>query len=68
MNTDETFGSRAAPDPGTAGCGALPLVRAWIARARQRRQLRELDTRLLRDIGMTADEARHEARKPFWQE
>jgi len=68
MNTDETFTASAAPSPGTAGCGALRLVRDWIARARQRRQLLELDTRLLRDIGMTADEARHEARKPFWQD
>jgi len=68
MNTDETFAARAARRPCATGFGALCLARAWIARARQRRQLLELDTRLLRDIGMTADQARHEARKPFWQD
>lgn len=48
--------------------GWLPaLLRTWYARSRQRRQLRQLDERLFRDIGVTADEALHEARKPFWR-
>ena len=52
---------------------------AWIARtrrrqllielqkARQRGLLLELDDRFLQDIGVTREEARREARKPFWK-
>ena len=45
-------------------------VRRWIARARQRRalaDLAELNAHLLRDIGLTRDEALREASKWFWQ-
>jgi uncharacterized protein YjiS (DUF1127 family) len=40
---------------------------ACLSRARQRRALAELDDRLLRDIGITAYDAAHEAGKPFWR-
>ena len=40
---------------------------AWHGRWQQRRCLARLDTRMLRDIGLTRDEARREIRKPFWQ-
>ncbi len=43
------------------------LLTEWQARERQRRQLRELDDRLLRDIGISRVDAGREARKPFWQ-
>jgi uncharacterized protein YjiS (DUF1127 family) len=36
-------------------------------RLRQRRILLELDERLLRDIGVTREQAEREARKPFWK-
>jgi len=36
-------------------------------RIRQRRALARLDTRLLRDIGISAEQARREAAKPFWR-
>ena len=36
-------------------------------KARQRGLLLELDDRLLQDIGVTREEARREARKPFWK-
>jgi len=43
----------------------------WIARARQRRALREIaegtDDYLLKDIGVSRAEAFREADKPFWQ-
>jgi uncharacterized protein YjiS (DUF1127 family) len=48
---------------------AATLVRhlvVWQDRARGRAQLRALDDRLLRDIGLDADSARAEVRKPFW--
>ncbi|NIR28247.1 MAG: DUF1127 domain-containing protein [Gammaproteobacteria bacterium] len=36
-------------------------------RARQRRELAQLDDRMLRDMGLTRSQARAEARKPFWR-
>jgi len=42
-------------------------VRDWIARSDQRRVLGELTGHFLNDIGMSPDEARREAAKPFWQ-
>lgn len=45
--------------------GQLMLAR-FAARRRQRLALAALDARLLRDIGLTPDQARAEAAKPFW--
>ena len=39
---------------------------AWRRLARERRKLSALDARLLRDIGLDADEAAREAARPFW--
>jgi uncharacterized protein YjiS (DUF1127 family) len=36
-------------------------------KARQRGLLKDLDDRMLKDIGLTRDEANREARKPFWK-
>jgi len=36
-------------------------------RYRQRRQLMEINNRQLKDIGITRDQAEHEARKPIWK-
>jgi uncharacterized protein YjiS (DUF1127 family) len=36
-------------------------------RWRQRQALLDLDDKLLRDIGITRDQAEREARKPFWK-
>ncbi len=43
-------------------------VLRWAARARQRRDLAELDAHLLKDIGVTPSQATREAAKPFWIE
>ena len=43
-----------------------PLL-TWEARIRQRRQLAEMDDRLLQDTGITRTEANFEAAKPFWR-
>ena len=48
----------------------LHTLRIWNARSRQRYDLRllaERDDYLLRDIGLSQDEAFREAAKPFWQ-
>lgn len=45
------------------------LLRRWSelrAVARQRRQLAALDDERLADLGLSADQARTEAARPFW--
>jgi uncharacterized protein YjiS (DUF1127 family) len=39
----------------------------WHGRARQRRQLRSLSDRMLRDIGLTRGDVMAESSKPFWR-
>jgi uncharacterized protein YjiS (DUF1127 family) len=59
--------------PDLAGLFARALTRAWLTvetwqdRASQRRTLASLPPELLEDIGVTADRAGAEIRKPFWQ-
>jgi uncharacterized protein YjiS (DUF1127 family) len=47
------------------------MIGRWVARSRQRRALREIaetdDRHLLRDIGVTREEAFREADKWFWR-
>lgn len=61
-----------------AGRGRFPAGR-WLhaafamlerahQRRRQRRALAGLDARLLRDVGISAAQARCEAAKPFWRD
>ena len=51
--------------------GARSTVGRWFARYRQRRVLREIaernDFHMLKDIGVTQEEALREADKPFWR-
>jgi uncharacterized protein YjiS (DUF1127 family) len=46
---------------------ALDRVARWVDTARSRQTLDDLDEHMLRDIGITRDEAQREARKFFWQ-
>ena len=52
--------------------GTRSTVGRWFARSRQRRALREIAERnefhLLRDIGVSQQEALREADKPFWRD
>ncbi len=43
-------------------------VQVWLARRSARAKLAALDPHLLRDIGLTDDQARREAVKHFWIE
>ena len=48
----------------------LDMVRRWRERSRQRAalgELAELNDHLLNDIGISQDDARREAAKPFWR-
>jgi len=50
------------------GIGLLAeIVNEWTERHRSRRDLAQLDARLLRDIGLTPSEATEEAAAPFWK-
>lgn len=55
-----------SPVFGTLGDGIVRQVAVWIERARTRAQLRALDDRMLRDIGLSVDSVRSETDKPFW--
>ena len=46
-------------------CRAMLLT--WIARARERNALGDLDDRLLDDIGVSRAAAEREGREPFWR-
>ena len=46
---------------------ALDTLLLWHERARQRRQLLQLDDVMLRDLGVTRADASGEAGKPFWR-
>ncbi len=43
------------------------LAGSWLERHRSRRDLVQLDERLLRDIGLTPAEAIEESAVPFWK-
>lgn len=40
--------------------------RLWQARRKARRELRELDARSLRDVGLSPQWVEYEASRPFW--
>ena len=46
---------------------ALLVLKCWRGRSRQRRHLRELDDRLLRDVGLSRENVAREVEKPFWR-
>jgi len=48
--------------------GAFRSLAIWRRHARMRRHLARMDDRLLRDIGVSRADARHEINKPFWRE
>lgn len=43
------------------------VVAAWRKRARQRRELANLDHRAMRDLGISPTDVQFEANKPFWR-
>ena len=43
------------------------IVSLWWRYARTRRALNRLDDRMLADIGITREQAKKEAAKPFWR-
>ena len=48
-------------------CRMVLNLRLWHERSRQRRRLMTLDSRLLKDIGLTHADVQRESGKPFWR-
>lgn len=51
---------------GMVAQSSLAVLRTWMRRANTRRDLMDLDARLLKDIGIDPGHAEKEAVKPFW--
>ena len=43
------------------------ILATWQRRARERRELANLDARTIRDLGLSTSEVQFEASKPFWR-
>ena len=47
--------------------GWFSLLVNWQTRWRRRAELRDLDDRILRDVGLTREQIEHTAQQPFWR-
>lgn len=56
------------PPVSVAALRVAVLFAKWQTHRRTRRDLTDLDQHLLKDIGLTPDQARIEAARPFWQD
>ena len=65
LTTSKSFAAAGSP----ARRSALAVIRCWIERSRQRRELAQLvdNELLLRDMGITRVDALREVAKPFWR-
>jgi uncharacterized protein YjiS (DUF1127 family) len=52
---------------GTLAWHAMMSLVAWTQRTHERRQLLELDDRMLKDIGLNRGDVERECAKPFWR-
>jgi uncharacterized protein YjiS (DUF1127 family) len=43
------------------------ILATWRRRARERRELANLDRRTIQDLGLSSSEIQFEASKPFWR-
>ena len=74
MSCGSATHSRSAPTRTKPATVRVPSPFGWLStvqrmhdRWRQRQALLDLDDKLLRDIGITREQAEREARKPFWR-
>lgn len=61
-----SIGQAAGGTHGDYAKRGLALFTVWYQRYTQRCALRQLDDRMLIDIGVSREQALAEARKPFW--
>ncbi len=71
MNETTTIGGGSAQGHSRPAASVLVAAGRWVqrcyGRARQRRQLAELDPRLKSDIGVTQVDVMSESARPFWR-
>ena len=58
--------STARPMPRLRRFSLLSTLMRWVETSRQRAALRRLDDAALKDVGISASDAREEADRPFW--
>jgi uncharacterized protein YjiS (DUF1127 family) len=66
--SQSTLTATALPRPAAPPRPVMAVLRRWWRHALTRRDLSEVPDHILRDIGVSPAEARHEARLPFWRE
>ncbi|MQY41359.1 DUF1127 domain-containing protein [Epibacterium sp. SM1969] len=54
------------PMPAQLALAVAVLMTKWSQRRRTRQHLAELDDHMLKDIGISRDDARRESTLPFW--
>lgn len=62
IRTDGRIGLFAPARPASIGTTLAIWYETW----RQRRELATLDARILQDVGLSPEDARQEASRPFW--
>ena len=70
--TDHAIALRGTPSRRRIGASSWPVrlfdgLLAWHTRHQQRQHLRQLDDRLLKDIGLSRADFEMECSKPFWR-
>ena len=60
--------ARPLPPLSNIALAVAVVLAKWAERRRTRMALADLDAHLLRDVGLTHDEAFREARRAFWRE
>lgn len=68
IDTRKTASFALRPVQGGVARVLTRVVSAWMHRRQARAQLGRLDAHILRDIGLSEDQARREAVKHFWIE
>jgi len=66
LDQPDQFVTMAAPTPSLRQRIAVKLT-LWRQRTEIRRRLAEMDSRSLRDVGISTAAAAYESGKPFWQ-
>ncbi|MEY8802709.1 DUF1127 domain-containing protein [Leisingera sp. XS_AS12] len=66
-NMSYLAGRRAMPVLAQWAVAFAVMLTKWSLRQRSRRQLKQLSDAHLKDIGLTREDAHHEATLPFWR-
>jgi uncharacterized protein YjiS (DUF1127 family) len=62
-----TLAGRMSHRPAGRALGVAEVLLTWVERTRQRRQLAQLSSHMLKDIGLSRADVEIEMSKPFWR-